>query len=254
MNCQEFWVSEGRIVSRATDEHGKPCSDRELLQQRDQVKIEVHDTSIVIHWVMSSANWASLFFAKEWISFFDGPFKLIFFNAGWFDETYDTARSAKNRIDNLILKGDVRLSTRVFTRDFLGSATPVASELVDLLKSGVPDQESAVECSVNTESGKVDVDHIGKKSLLARIWGDAHISYPCQTGHSYDKIVSKAYFDAIKYNRPVYDQVLASMVKPTGKIEWVGYHRVIFPSYNPTSKSIHVSVNCALAPVDIPLF
>jgi hypothetical protein len=251
---QEYWVCEGRIVPRQSDEHGVVCTDRILLQQRNHVKIEIDRSAITIHWYMSSANWASLFFISNWINSFEGPFKLVFFNAGWFEESYATASRASQRIDQLIAKSDVRLSSRVFTRDFLGSSSPVAMELVELLKEGRPDENKAVICEVNSDHGTVEVQHIGKESVLAGIWGEARMSYPCQTGHSYDKIVSKAYHRALAENRPIYDQVLASMVKPNGNVHWISYQRIIFPRQHKFAKSNHVTVNCALAPVDIPVF
>ena len=254
MEVQEFWVSGGHIIPRPSDEYGRPYSDRMLLQQKDHVKIEMSQQAISIRWHMAAANWASLFFTKEWIGAFDGPIELRFFNSGWFDESYDTALAAKRRIDQLVAKSDLRLQTRVFTRDFLGSSSPVAPELLDLLKTGGPDEEKAVRCEVDITNGKVDVQDIGKRSVLAGIWGEARVSYPCQTGHSYDRIVSKAYFRALNENRPIYDQVLASMVKPDGNIQWIGYHRVIFPRHDRIRKTSHVLVNCALAPVDFPLF
>ncbi len=251
---QEFWVCEGRIVPRPLDEHGLVCTDRILLQQQNHVKIEADKSAITIQWYMASANWASLFFISNWIRNFEGPFNLVFFNAGWFEESYASASKAGQRIEQLIAKSDVRLSARVFTRDFLGSSSPVAMELVELLKQGRPDEDKAVICEVNSDRGTVAVEHVGKDSVIAGIWGEARMSYPCQTGHSYDKIVSKAYHRALAENRPIYDQVLASMVKPNGSIHWISYQRVIFPRHNKFTRSNHVTINCALAPVDIPVF
>lgn len=254
MAIQEVWVCEGRIVPRPVDEHGNPCSERNLLQQKNLVKIELNQNCVSITWFMAVANWSSLYFVREWINAFEGPFELNFFNAGWFQERFQTSKAAKRRIDTLMSKSDVRLSARVYTRDFYGSTTQISEELVELLKSGEPNFEKAVLCEVNMENGKVDIESIGKKSLLAGIWGETHTSYPCQTGHSYDKTVSKAYCRAISENRPIYDQVLASMVKPNGNIHWIGYQRVIFPRRHVLTNSNHVAVNCVLAPIDIPLF
>jgi hypothetical protein len=251
MNEEELWVHEGRIVSRPIGEHGEICSDRILLQQKNYVKIRTTKDEVAIQWYMSSANWASLFFILKWITNYSGPFKLVFFNAGWFEEAYESAEQAKRRIDQLIGKSDVYLSSKVFTRDFLGSISPVALELVQLLKQGGPDENKAVMCEVDLNREKVEVQHVGKGSVLAGIWGEAPMSYPRQTGHSYDKIVSKAYFRAVNENRPIYDQVLASMVKPNGNIHWISYQRVIFPTQRLSANTRLVAVNCALAPVDI---
>ncbi len=253
MELEELWVHEGRFVARPRSEHGVICSDRVLLQQRSHVKIQTSTSMMTIQWYMSAANWASLFFTMKWIAHFGGSFKLVYFNSGWFEEVYTTANQAKRRIDELIGKSDVHLSSKVFTRDFLGSISPVAFELVQLLKQGGPDESKAVICDVDLAREQVEVQHIGKESVLAGIWGDARMSYPCQRGHSYDKIVSKAYFRAVNENRPIYDQVLASMVKPDGNIHWIGYQRVIFPTAHKSGSLRTVAVNCALAPVDIPV-
>jgi hypothetical protein len=253
MEVEDLWVHEGRIVARPVNEHDVIFSDRVLLQQQNYVKIQSSKALVTIQWYMSAANWASLFFTMRLISSYGGPFKLVFFNAGWFEETYDKADQAKRRIDGLIGKSDVHLSSKVFTRDFLGSISPVAWELVQLLKQGGPDENKAVICEVNLEREKVEVQNVGKGSVLAGIWGEAPMSYPCQTGHSYDKIVSKAYFRAVNENRPIYDQVLASMVKPNGNVHWISYQRVIFPTQRISANSRLVAVNCALAPVDIEI-
>ena len=253
MERQDYWVSEGRFVPRPVDGHGQNYTDRALLQQRQFVKVELDVAGAVILWDMSGGNWASLFLIKDWISPFDCPVKLRFFNSGWFEESYLDPAVAKNRIEQLIFKSDVRLSSRVFTRDFRGSSTAVAAELMGLIEAGAPDESKAVMCTVNADTGRVDVRHVGKSSVLAGIWGEAPMSYPCQTGHSYDKIVSKNYHVAIAENRPVYDQVLASMVKPNGDTQWIGYHRVIFPKLDRRTNHHHVLINCALSEVDIPL-
>jgi hypothetical protein len=251
MDVEELWVHEGRIVLRPSGENGAICSDRILLQQKNYVKLEFNKSWVTIQWHMASANWASLFFIMKWITNYSGPFKLVFFNAGWFEEIYHTPDQAKRRIDQLVGKSDVHLSSKVFTRDFLGSISPIALELVQLLKQGGPDESKAVVCEVDLEREKVEVQHIGKDSVLAGIWGEARMSYPCQTGHSYDRIVSKAYFRAVNENRPICDQVLASMVKPDGNVHWISYQRVIFPTLYKSPTSRLVAVNCALAPIDI---
>ena len=254
MKLKEIWVCDGNIVPQPCDEHGKPCSERSLLQQKNLVKIELGPHRVIIKWYMAAANWASLYFVNDWITAYEGPFDLIFFNAGWFEETYATSKAAKSRITTLIHKGDVRLAVRAYTRDFFGSTAPINDELVALLKGGEPDADKAVMCNVHDNTSNIDIVSIGKNSLLANIWGGALTSFPCQKGHSYDKTVSRAYFKALNENRPIYDQVLASMVKPNGNIHWLGYQRVIFPMRNRSSTSKFVSINCVQAPVDIPLF
>jgi hypothetical protein len=253
MRAQEYWVSHAQLVSRPQGPLGQRLSDRHLLQQKELVKIEVSPDGTTIKWVMFAANWASLYFAMSWIESCTGPFTLNFFNSGWFEESFETSGDVKSRIETLLPKSDIRFSARTFTRPFDPNSQKLPSMLEQAWSSGSIDESHAVYCAIDTERKLTQVEHIGANSALAKVWGISPVSYPCLSGHSYDRIVSESYFEVVKTGRPVYDHILAAMVHPGGEVRWFGYHRLVFPSKMKTKNFDMVAVACEVAKVDIPI-
>jgi hypothetical protein len=250
---QEFWVSKGDLVDRPVGPNGEKISDRQLLQQRELVKIEVGPNGTTIRWVMFAANWTSLYFAVAWIRAFSGPFTLSFFNAGWFEEKYDRTEAAKLRIESLIPKSDIRFSTRTYTRTFDPNQQKLPSMLHQAWSAGAIDEDQAVHCSIDLERRITQVEFVGPQSALAKVWGISPVSFPCLSGHSYDRIVSESYYEVVKTGRPIYDHILAAMVHPGGEVRWFGYHRLVFPNKVRSGNFPRVTVACEVAKVNIPI-
>jgi hypothetical protein len=253
MELGEYWIKQGQFVARPQHVSGAALPDKTLLFQHELVHIACSAQGIVCKWVMFSANWTSLYFMKEFLAVFVGPFTLEFFNAGWFSEHFETAADAKNRIDQLISKSDVRFSARTFTRPFDPTERAIPKSLKEMWSAGALDESRSVHCSINIDREISQVHHIGPNSALAKIWGISPVSYPSLSGHSYDKVVSRTYYDVVRTGRPHYDHVLAAMVNPTGEIKWYGYHRLVFPRKVAPGSLPQVSVACEVAQVDIPL-
>jgi hypothetical protein len=253
MHYHEHWIKGGQLLEPPKDINGVPLADRELLFKHDFVKVECGHGGTHCKWVMFGANWLSLYFVKEFIAGMIEPFTLEFFNAGWFSEKFDTALEARKRLEQLISKSDVRFSTRTFTRSFEPQKTVMPKQLHDFWLAGEIDEESAVYCSVEEDREQTQVEYIGENSALAKVWGVSPVSYPCRSGHSYDRVVSKSYFEVVKTNRPHYDHVLAAMVRPDGVVQWLGYHRLILPHPTVFGRLPTVAVACEFAEVDIPL-
>lgn len=251
---RELWIAAGQIVERAVDNSGLPLSDRVLLHSRSHVKLETSGDGTSAKWVMFSANWASVFFMREWLSTLPKPYTLKFFIAGWFEETYSTYLEARERIDQLMAKSDVRLTERVFTREFdlrgINAAPPDFELAVN--DGEVPDHKT-VMCAIDPVNERSRVARIGSQSALASVWGLSPVAYPCLSGHTYDKIVSRPYFDVVKTGRPHHDHVLAAMTHPDGEVRWFGYQRLILPGKTRINGHPTVSVLCHRGAVDIPV-
>jgi hypothetical protein len=249
----EFWISGGRIVDRPTKPNGEPVSERQLLHASDFVKLQTGTSGTRIEWVMFSANWSSLIFVIDFMMSCTAPITLRYFNVGWFEETLGTAESARDRIEAIMAKSDIRFAQRAYTEEY----DPVSHDMPEKLRASfesmaAPD-DWAVICSVDTDREVVTVEHVGSDSALGQIWGVSPVSYPCQTGHSYDRIVSRTYYDALKSGKPVYDHVLAAMIRPEGDVIWVGYKRLVFPETKLVNGFGRVKVVSQLGPVDIKL-
>ncbi len=249
----EFWIDSGKVVDRPEKPDGALLSDRQLLHTQDLIKIETGPRGTRAHWITFGRNWSSLVYLSDFIMTCAAPVTLRYFNAGWFEETLSTTEAARDRIQAIMSKSDIRFAQRTYTESY----DPVSHEMPEKLRQAYESQQTpddwSVICAIDTEREIVNVEHVGKDSALGKIWGVSPVSYPCQTGHSYDRVVSRSYFTAIQQGRPLYDHVLAAMVRPDGEVSWLGYRRLIFPETKVVNGFGRVRVVSELGPVDIKL-
>ena len=148
----------------------------------------------MIDWSVFAPNWASLYFAMEWLGTPARPLyaAAIIFRAGS-RRNYNDANAARNRIDIIIGKSDIHLTRHTFVTE----ADPYRADIPDLLKNALSDGDVnpnfGVDCMLDENSGKFNVERVGQKSEIARLWGMNPGVIPCITGHSYDQVVSAAY-------------------------------------------------------------
>lgn len=253
MNSLEMWVKDGCLVARPTKPDGVVYSDKFLYDSFSMVKVETGADCTRIQWNMACANWASLLFTMNLVSACNAPFVLKYFNAGWFEESVQDAAMVADRIEGLLFKSDVRFSERAYTQPVEKMNAHTPEKLREVFASNSTHDDSAIFCAVDADREMTQVESVGSKSLLATIWGVSPNSYPCMTGHSYDRTVSQPYFRAVKTGKPIYDHVLAAMIRPDGEFHWMGYHRVILPIMGRPGDKPKVKVVSELAPVDISL-
>jgi hypothetical protein len=249
----ELWIKNGELCERPKRPDGAPMAERRLLHDSGMVKLESGPQGTRVSWVMFGPNWASLLFLTEFIKTCDCPITLCYFNGGWFEESVDSAVSATHRLETLIAKSDVRLSQRTFVVPFENSHRTMPETLKQAYLEQVIPEDKVVVCRINLDSRIHSVERVGENSALASIWGVVPVSYPCQTGHTYDKMVSQSYFRAVSEGKPIYDHVLAAMVKPNSEVHWLSYQRVIIPEKTASAGEARVKVICEGAPVAINL-
>lgn len=251
MNDVELWIEHGNIVTRPTRADGSAFADRHLLHAMNMVKVEINSTGTTIHWVMFAANWTSLLYVIDLVPSCACPVTLRYFNSGWFEETISSAIDARHRLETLFSKSDIRLVERTYVVPFAPDSDLMSNNLRQILLSGSAPVDSSVLIRINVDAELASVEQVGINSPLAKIWGIAPVSYPCQTGHSYDRAVSRSYFTAVDTGRPVYDHVLAAMVKPNADVQWMNYQRLIIPENNLQNGESRVRVVVEVSPVDI---
>lgn len=224
MSSQIHWVSKGSLQPPPSG-----MDERELLHRQGFVKIEQDDNGTTVKWTMFSSNWASLYFAMEWIHCTPGPYHLNYYSAGWFTERYDTAWEAADRMSQLIYKSDIHLSRTVYIHDASEARDDVPQLLKSALRNNDIDEDHSIDCIFDPSSHKFRVTRVGNQSTIARLWGMNPVSYPCLTGHSYDQAVSRIYPEVSRTGEPHYDHIYAAMTSPTGDVVWVPYQRVVLP-------------------------
>lgn len=244
------WVAHGRLQTATELRGGERLDERALLHREGCVKIVESETGTTVRWAMFSANWASLYFVMDWIHGAIGPFQLQYYSAGWFNERYDHAWEASDRIHHLIHKSDVHLSQTVYIQDAPENRDDMPMLLHKALKDNAIDDDHSIDCTFDPASQKFRVSRVGAQSTIAKLWGINPVSYPCLTGHSYDQAVSRIYPEVSRTGEPHYDHIYAAMASASGDVVWVPYQRVVLPLRLGRNKKA-VRVVTELAKVDI---
>ena len=243
------WISNG-CAGPAPGEAATPAEERHLLQRHGFVKIMESEAGTTLRWSMFAANWSSLFFVAEWVHGAMGPFCLQYYSAGWFNERFDHAPAAAERIRHLIQKSDVHLSQTVYIRSAPDSRRDVPPLLSQALRDKAAGEEFSIDCMYDPSSHRFRVARVGQQSTIAKLWGVNPVSYPCLTGHSYDQAVSRVYPQVSRTGEPHHDHIYAAMASASGDVVWVPYQRVVLPLNLGRSKRA-VRVVTELAKVDI---
>jgi hypothetical protein len=243
------WISNGRIVP-APAEVASPAEERQLLQRQGFVKIVESEGGTTLRWSMFAANWSSLFFVAEWVHEAMGPFYLQYYSAGWFNERFEHAHAAADRIRHLIHKSDVHLSQTVYIRSAPETRRDVPALLSQVLRDNAADEECSIDCMYDPSSQRFRVARVGQHSTIAKLWGVNPVSYPCLTGHSYDQAVSRVYPQVTRSGEAHYDHIYAAMASANGDVVWVPYQRVVLP-LNMGRNRKAVRIVTELAKVDI---
>jgi hypothetical protein len=246
---QTLWIYRGQLMVPPEPQPEDVRQEHELLERQGFVKVVQAAEGTTISWAVFAPNWASLYFTMDWLGAAPAPYVLKYYLSGWFEETYPDMVSARHRIHAIIGKSDVHLSSRTYVQQ----ANPNRPDIPDILKDALghgPRPEFSVDCIYDSASGKFNVERVGRKSEIARVWGLSPVSYPCISGHSYDQIVSAAYRHVLMTGEPYYDHVCAAMMTPDSDVLWYTYQRVILPR-NFTASKKGVVVVSKEAPVDI---
>ena len=251
MEQLEFWIANGAIAARPDDSGEAGLPERALFDHLGLVKVTVDDSGVTVTWHAAAANWSSLHFLKDWIGTFKGPYTLHYYISGWFTETVGDATAARDRIDRIMSKSDVHLSSRVYLKEFDPATHAMPESFRACLETGAAPAEASIDCSIDQATGRVKVERIGSHSPIARLWGMSPVSTPCLSGTSYDTVVSRAYRDVLLTGKPHYDHIYAAMMGPDGEVAWIPYQRIVMR--HPASRSRHrlVSVVSEIMPVEI---
>jgi hypothetical protein len=249
MARQVHWIGNGRLQT-APEGISSAFAEKDLLQRQGFVKIEEAEAGTTLRWSMFSANWSSLFYAAEWVHGAWGPFHLQYYSAGWFNERFDHAHAAADRIHHLIHKSDVHLSQTVYIRSAPESRKDVPPLLKRALRDNAADEDCSIDCTYDPSCQRFRVARVGRLSTIAKLWGINPVSYPCLIGHSYDHAVSRVYPEVSRSGTPHYDHIYAAMASANGDVVWVPYQRVVLPLNLGRSRKA-VRVVTELAKVDI---
>jgi hypothetical protein len=249
MRGQRSWVIQG-IVQPLPSITADDLTKEDQRYQAGEVRLTSGDLGTEVKWVVNSPCVSSLFKALQCLPSLQAPFILRFFAVGWFEEVYRDARSAAQRIEQVLTRGDRHFTSRVFIADAATTSLAVPPVLKDALTGHSISRDYSVDCVLDENSGAFHVERVGSQSAIGRVWGTYTSSYPCQSGGSYGDPVNATYVDVLRHNRPRYDHVLAALRLPDNRLHWIPYHRVVMPQKNVANR-MSVTVVSQIARVEI---
>ncbi len=212
----------------------------------EAVRLYAGDMGTEVRWHVHAPNIASLIHVGEILHECSPPFFLRFNAGGWFEEHFTELQPARNRIDDLIIRGDRYLPGRIFVREEAADPEAMPALLQDVWLSRVPAEDYAIECGYEPAQEQFVVRNVGPKSAIARIWGTQPTSWPCQSLGSYNQTTNASYERAVAEKRPLYEHVLAMFRFPDSVQRWVPYHRLILPRLENThDHAVSVVSACA---------
>ncbi|MDE2384188.1 MAG: hypothetical protein KGO53_06175 [Alphaproteobacteria bacterium] len=235
MQGRRFWVELGVIQHEPGDAvETSPASEKKRFEAGG-VRVTSGNIGTEIKWHAQTRCISSLFVVLEWLRGARAPFVLRYYVSGWFEEFYKTAGEASQRIEAIIARGDRHFPVRTFVEEVEPVKTVLAPLLVDALNAKDHVDDYSVDCVYNRMASRFDVLRVGKKSLIARVYGDVESSHPRQTIGSYSDAVSAGYREVLESGKPRTDHVLAALRFPNNSVYWVPYHRLILPKHGNAS-------------------
>jgi hypothetical protein len=253
MSGTAYWIVNGRVNDDPFTSTGHD-NPEQLMQRGGGVFVATSRNGTVVRWAMFSSNWSSLYYVSEILPTLPAPYSFEFFLSGWFAQTIDDPKQAAIRLQELVVKSDIHLRQKTHVKAFEPDYVTYIPDLIgDTLMDRQASPERSVDCVYDSQSGRFLVERIGSESTVAKYYGSTSpSSFPCQTGNSYDSIVSRAYKQVMDTGQIHYGHVLAVFPAPTQVPKWLGYQRVILPHAFPDGRN-GVTVVTELSKVDINL-
>lgn len=236
MGGLKYWVINGRVETDPFVQ-GEFDNPDALMQRGGGVYVISDRDGTTIRWAMFASNWSSLYYLAETIGNLPGPYTFEFFLSGWFTQTVRDPHEAACRLHDLLVKSDIHLRQKTFVKAIPANSSVYIPDALGtaLIEHRFPEDRS-VECVFDDTSGRFFVERLGRNSTIAKMWGTSPTTFPCQTGHSYDQMISQAYRMVMKTGEIHYDHVLASMVTSAQKQVWIPYQRVVLPHQFPDGR------------------
>ena len=229
MRASRIWVNQGTFERVRADSEELTAAEERRRFDQGEVRLTSGEIGTEIKWHAQTPCIASLFVVSDWLLKAKAPFVLRFYISGWFEEFYQTAAEANDRLEAIISRGDRHFPVRTFVQQVDISKTILAPLLTDANDQRDKIDDVAVECVYNRENHRFNVASVGKRSLIAKVYGDIESSHPRQTTGSYSDAVNEGYLDVLQSGKPRADHVLAALRFPNNNVYWVPYHRLILP-------------------------
>lgn len=250
---QRFWVLDGRRLPPNTSQDLNEGVERERFERAGGVRITTGQLGTEIKWSAFSPCFASLYSVMNWLPQATAPFILRYYLCGWFEEFAETIEQARDRIEQVMGKSEVRITRKAYVEPRDANSDRMPETIRNSWNVPVISPAVSIDCSFEQRGQKFKVTRIGERSLIARIYGAVPVIYPYVNGGSYEDIVTEAYREVLNTGKPRYDHVLAALRMPNNAIHWLPYQRVIVPKSSdngmPTVTVVSEVAQVAIRPI-----
>ena len=229
MRATRTWVKHGAFERLGVDALELSATEERRRFEDGDVRLTSGEIGTEIKWHAQTRCITSLFVVADWLPKAKAPFVLRFYVSGWFEEFFQTAAEAGDRLEAIISRGDRHFPVRTFVQQVEIANSILGPLISDAKASADKLDDLAVECIYNRENNRFRISAVGKNSLIAKVYGDVESSHPRQTTGSYSDAVNAGYVEVLQSGKPRADHVLAALRFPNNNVYWVPYHRLILP-------------------------
>ncbi len=236
MLATRIWITNG-----ATEKSKGPTvelsASEELKRFRDgSVRVTTGPVGTEVKWHVQTPCFTSIFVIMDQLPKYQAPICLRFFISGWFEEFFQDAMQARKRLEGILARGDRHFPIKTFVEK-VDSRPSMISDLIQncLLTQQFP-EELTVECEFESNLERFNVNRVGSKSLMSKLYGVVENSFAYQNSTSFSDAVSQGYREVLDTGKPRTDHVLAALRMANNEVHWVPYHRLIFPKLGSSSK------------------
>jgi hypothetical protein len=229
MNAVRIWVDHGVFERVKEDALPMTPQDERTRLEAGQVRLTTGNIGTEVKWYVQTPCIASLFVVTEWLRKANAPYVLRFFTSGWFEEFYQTAGEAAQRIESVIARGDRHFPMRTFVQKVDPRPAALTSLIQHCLTTTDVPEELVVDCNFDQNTDRFVVRQVGSKSLMAKLYGQLENSFAHQSTGSFSDAVSEGYREVLNSGQPRTDHVLAALRLSNNQVHWVPYHRLILP-------------------------
>lgn len=236
MLATRIWISNG-VIEKASEDAVELSASEELKRFREgRVRVTTGSVGTEIKWHVQTPSFTSIFVIMDQLSKYQTPICLRFFISGWFEEFFQDAMLARKRIEDILARGDRHFPIKTFVEKVDSRPSMISSLIQNCLTTQQLPEEFTVECVFESNLERFNVNKVGSKSLMSKLYGVVENSFAYQNSTSFSDAVSQGYREVLDTGKPRTDHVLAALRMANNEVHWVPYHRLIFPKLNNSSK------------------
>ena len=236
MLATRIWITNG-AAEKSKDATVELSVSDELKRFREgSVRVTTGSVGTEVKWHVQTPCFTSIFIVMDQLPKYQAPICLRFFISGWFEEFFQDAMQARKRLEEILARGDRHFPVKTFVEKVDSRPSMISNLIQNCLNTQQLPEDLTVECVFESNLERFNVNKVGSKSLMSKLYGVVENSFAYQNSTSFSDAVSQGYREVLETGKPRTDHVLAALRMANNEVHWVPYHRLIFPKLSHSSK------------------